>query len=47
MCLVIIAQQIATFDLHNISTMVLYNGVESVYSVLQTDSLYKTETFSL
>jgi len=31
----------ATFALYDINTLVLYSGVESVYSAVRTGSLYK------
>jgi len=32
-----------TFALHNFNTLVLYSGVQSVYSAVRTDSLYKAD----
>jgi len=47
MCLVRISQQTATFALHNISRLACITKLGSVYCEVRTDSLYKTDTFSL
>jgi len=41
MCFVCISEQTATFSLYSINLLVFITVVESVYSAVQTDSLYK------
>jgi hypothetical protein len=47
MCFVRISEQTATFALQNINRSVFITEVESVYSAVGTESLYKTDTFRL
>jgi hypothetical protein len=47
MCFVRISEQTATFALQNIKRLVFKTEVESVYSAVRTESLYKTDTFRL
>jgi hypothetical protein len=47
MCFVRISEQIATFALQNVKRWFLYPEVESVYSAVRTEFLYKTDTFRL
>jgi hypothetical protein len=47
MCFVRISEQTATFALWNIKKLVFITEVESVYSVVRTESLYKTDTLRL
>jgi hypothetical protein len=47
MCFVQISEQTATFALYNINRLVFITEVESVYSTVRTESLYKTDTFRL
>jgi hypothetical protein len=47
MCFVRMSEQIATFTLQNINRLVFITEVESVYSAVRTESLYKTDTFRL
>jgi hypothetical protein len=47
MCFVRISEQIATFALWNIKRLVFIAEVESVYSAVRTESLYKTDTLRL
>jgi hypothetical protein len=47
MCFVRISDQTATFALYIIEWMVFINEVESVYSAVRTESLYKTDTIRL
>jgi hypothetical protein len=47
MCFVRISEQTATFVLQNIQRLVLITEVESVYSAVRAESLYKTDTFRL
>jgi hypothetical protein len=42
-----ISEQTATFALHNIKRLVFITEVESVYSAVRTESLYKTDTLHL
>jgi hypothetical protein len=42
MCFVRISEQTATFALSNIKRLVFITEVESVYSAVGTESLYKT-----
>ena len=42
-----IAQQTATFALHNISRLVLCTEVETVHCAVRTESLHTIDTFSL
>jgi hypothetical protein len=42
-----ISEQTATFALQNIKTLVFITEVESVYSAVRTESLYKTDTLRL
>jgi hypothetical protein len=42
MCSVRISEQTATFALQNIKRLVFITEVESVYSAVRTESLYKT-----
>jgi hypothetical protein len=44
MCFVWISEQTATFTLQDIKRLVFITEVESVYSAVRTDSLYKTDT---
>jgi hypothetical protein len=44
MCFVRISEQTATFALHSIKKSVLKTDVESVYSAVRIESLYKAET---
>jgi len=43
MCFVQISEQTATFSLYIINWLVLITVVESVYSAVRTDSLYKAD----
>jgi hypothetical protein len=43
MCFVRISEQTATFALLNINGLVFITEVESVYSAVRTESLYKTD----
>jgi hypothetical protein len=47
MCFVRISEQTATFGLLNIKRLVFVTEVESVYSAVRTESLYKTDTLRL
>jgi hypothetical protein len=47
MCFVRISEQTATFALQNINRLVFVTEVESVYSAVRTESLYKTDTLRL
>jgi hypothetical protein len=47
MCFVQLSEQTATFALQNINWLVFITEVESVYSAVRTESLYKTDTFCL
>jgi hypothetical protein len=47
MCFVRISEQTATFALKNIKRLVFITEVESVYSAVRSDSLYKTDTLRL
>jgi hypothetical protein len=47
MCSVRISEQTATFALQNIKSLVFITEVESVYSAVRTESLYKTYTLRL
>jgi hypothetical protein len=47
MCFVRISEQTATFALQNIKRLVFVTEVESVYSAVRTESLYKTDTLRL
>jgi hypothetical protein len=47
MCFVRISEQTATFALQNIKRLVFITEVESVYSAVHTESLYKTDTLRL
>jgi hypothetical protein len=47
MCFVRISEQTAAFALQNIKRLVLITEVESVYSAVRTESLYKTDTLRL
>jgi hypothetical protein len=47
MCFVRISEQTATFALQNIRRLVFITEVESVYSAVRTESLYKTDTLRL
>jgi hypothetical protein len=47
MCFVRISEQTATFALSNFKRLVLITEVESVYSAVRTESLYKTDTLRL
>jgi hypothetical protein len=47
MCFVRISEQTATFALQNIKGLVFITEVESVYSPVSTESLYKTDTLRL
>jgi hypothetical protein len=47
MCFVRISEQTATFALQNIKRLVFITEVESVYSAVRTESLYKTDTLRL
>jgi hypothetical protein len=47
MCFVRILQQTAIFALQNIKRLVFITEVESVYSAVRTESLYKTDTLRL
>jgi hypothetical protein len=44
MCFVRISEQTETFALQNIKRLVFITEVESVYSAVRPDSLYKTDT---
>jgi hypothetical protein len=46
-CFVRISEQTATFVLYVINWLIFINVVESVYSAVRTDSLYKAEHVSL
>jgi hypothetical protein len=47
MCFVRISEQTATFALKNIKRLVLITEVESVYSAVRTEFLYKTDRLRL
>jgi hypothetical protein len=47
MCFVRISEQTTTFALQNIKRLVFMTEVESVYSAVCTESLYKTDTLRL
>jgi hypothetical protein len=47
MCFVRISEQAATFALSDTERLVFITEVESVYSAVRTESLYKTDTFRL
>jgi hypothetical protein len=47
MCFVRISEQTATFALQNINWLVFITEVESVYSAVRTESLYKIDTLRL
>jgi hypothetical protein len=47
MCFVRISEQTATFALKNIQRLFFITEVESVYSAVRTESLYKTDTLRL
>jgi hypothetical protein len=47
MCFVRISEQTATFALQNIKRLVFITEVESVYSAVRTESLYKTDMLRL
>jgi hypothetical protein len=47
MCFVRISEQTATFALQNIKRLVFITEVESVYSAVRPESLYKTDTLGL
>jgi hypothetical protein len=47
MCFVRISEQTATFALYNIKRLVFITEVESVYSAVRTESLYKIDTLRL
>jgi hypothetical protein len=47
MCFVRVSEQTATFALYNIKRLVFITEVESVYSAVRTESLYKTDTLRL
>jgi hypothetical protein len=47
MCFVRISEQTATFALQNIKKLVFVTEVESVYSAVRTESLYKTDLLRL
>jgi hypothetical protein len=47
MCFVRILEQTATFALQNIKRLVFITEVESVYSAVRTESLYKTDRLRL
>ena len=46
-CFVRLSQQTATLALYNTSKLFFITEVESVYSAVRTESLHKTDTFSL
>jgi hypothetical protein len=47
MCFVRISEQTATFALWNIKRLIFITEMESVYSAVLIDSLYKTDKFRL
>jgi len=47
MCFVWISEQTATFTLYSVNGSVLITETECVYCAVQTESLYKTDTFHL
>jgi hypothetical protein len=47
LCSVWISEQTANFALYSIKRLVFMTEVESVYSVVRTESLYKTDTLRL
>jgi hypothetical protein len=47
MCFVLISQQTANFAVSNIKRLGFVTEVESVYSAVRTESLYKTDTLRL
>jgi hypothetical protein len=47
MCFVRISEQTETFASYNIKELVFITEVDSVYSAVRTESLYKTDTFRL
>jgi hypothetical protein len=42
-----VSEQTATFALYDIKRLVFITEVESVYSAVRTESLYKTDTLRL
>ena len=46
-CFLRISEETATFAVNNINKLSFYTKVESVYCVVRTESLYKTDTFNL
>jgi hypothetical protein len=47
MCFVRVSEQTATFALYSINRLFYITEVESVYSAVRTESLYKTDTLRL
>jgi hypothetical protein len=47
MCFVWISEQTAVISVYSINWLVFITEVESVYWAVRTESLYKTDTFSL
>jgi hypothetical protein len=47
MCFLRISEQTGTFALQNIKRLVFITEVESVYSTVRTESLYKTDKLRL
>jgi hypothetical protein len=47
MCFIRISEQTATFALQNIKRFVFITEVESVYSAVRAESLYKADTLRL
>jgi hypothetical protein len=47
MCFVRISEQTAMFALKNIKKLVFITEVDSVYSALRAETLYKTDTLRL
>jgi hypothetical protein len=47
MCFVRISEQTAAFVLQHIKRLIFITEMESVYSAVRTESLYKTDTLRL
>jgi hypothetical protein len=47
MCFVRVSKQSSTFALYDINSLLYITEVESVYSAVGTEFLYKTDTFRL
>ena len=44
-CFVLVSEQTATFALYIINWLVFINVIESVYSAVRSDALYKADYF--